>query len=138
VKPFAQPAVAKAFDAFPPKIRRKLLALRELIFATAAQTEGAGKLEETLKWGEPAYITTESKSGSTVRIGWKKTKPTQYAIYFHCQTNLVESFRTLFAAEFKFEENRAIVFNENDTLPRDALAYCIATALTYHLKRPGK
>jgi hypothetical protein len=138
VKPFAQPAVAKAFDAFPPKIRRKLLALRELIFTTAAATEGVGKLEETLKWGEPAYVTAESKSGSTVRIGWKKAKPTQYAIYFHCQTNLVESFRALFSAELKFEGNRAIVFNENDTLPRDALAYCIAAALTYHLKKPGK
>jgi Domain of unknown function (DU1801) len=138
VKPFAQPAVAQTFDAFPPKMRHKLLALRELIFATAAATEGAGKLEETLKWGEPAYITTESKSGSTVRIGWKKTKPTQYAIYFHCQTNLVESFRALFAAELKFEGNRAIVFNENDTLPRDALVSCIAAALTYHLKKAGK
>jgi Domain of unknown function (DU1801) len=138
VKQFNNPAVANAFDAFPPKIRRKLLVLRELIFATAAATEGVGELEETLKWGEPAYITAESKSGSTVRIGWKKAKPTEYAIYFHCQTNLVESFRTLFAAEFKFEGNRAIVFNENDALPADALACCIAAALTYHLKKPGK
>jgi hypothetical protein len=138
VKPFTQPAVKKAFDAFPPKIRHKLLALREIVFATAAATEGVGKLDETLKWGEPAYITAETKSGSTVRIGWKKAKPTQYAIYFHCQTNLIESFRALFAAELKFEGNRAIVFNETDTLPRDALVCCIAAALTYHLKKPGK
>jgi Domain of unknown function (DU1801) len=138
MKRFDNPAVAEAFDAFPPRVRRKLLALRELIFATAAATQGAGKLEETLKWGEPAYVTAESKSGSTVRIGWKKAKPDQYAIYFHCQTNLVERFRMLFAADFKFEGNRAIVFNENDALLRDALTCCIAAAMTYHLKKSGK
>lgn len=124
--------VAAVFGAYPPAIRSKLLALRELIFETAASTQGVGKLEETLKWGEPAYLTLESRSGSTVRIGWKKSKPTQYAIYFHCQTNLIETFRTLFPSEFKFEDNRAIVFEESDAVPTESLAFCIATALTYH------
>jgi hypothetical protein len=67
-----------------------------------------------------------------VRIDWKKSSPTQYAIYFHCQTNLVETFRTLFPTEFRFEGNRAIVFDEADVVPTDSLAYCVAAALTYH------
>ena len=131
-KPFANAAVAHAFAAYPPRMRPKLLALRELIFQTAAATKGVGDLEETLKWGEPAYLTTKSKSGSTVRIDWKKSHPSQYAMYFNCQTNLVETFKTLFPAEFKFEGNRAIVFLESEAIPADALAYCIAAALTYH------
>ncbi len=116
-------------------MRRKLMALRKIILETAASTEGVGEIEETLKWGEPAYVTAQSKSGSTVRIGWKKSAPSQYAMYFHCQTNLVETFRTLFPNEFRFEGNRAIVFTESDTVPRDALAFCVAAALTYHRKR---
>lgn len=131
-QPFESAAVAQTFASYPPNMRSKLLALRELIFQTAASTEGIGKLEETLKWGEPAYVTSQSKSGSTIRIDWKKSSPSQYAIYFHCQTNLVETFRTLFATEFKFEGNRAIVFNEFDAVPTDSLAFCIAAALTYH------
>jgi Domain of unknown function (DU1801) len=137
VKPFSQPAVAQAFGAFPPKIRRKLLALRELVFATAATTEGVGKLEETLKWGEPAYVTAASKSGSTIRLGWKKAEPDKYAIYFNCQTTLIESFRTMFSDELRFEDNRAITFAVPDTPPNDILTYCIRTALTYH-QRPRK
>ena len=132
MKPFRNAAVAQAFAAYPPVMRRRLLALRKLIFETAASTPGVGELEETLKWGEPAYLTSQSKTGSTVRIDWKKSRPTQYAMYFHCQTNLVETFRTLFPREFKFEGNRAIVFNEGDLVPTDSLAFCVAAALTYH------
>ena len=132
MKPIANTAVAKAFEAYPPNIRRKLLALRSLILKTAASTEGVGDLEETLKWGEPAYLTSESKIGSTIRINWKKSAPGKYAIYFNCQTSLVETFKTLFPKEFEFEGNRAIVFSESGAVPTDALALCIRAALTYH------
>lgn len=132
MKPFTNPSVEHAFEAYPADMRRKLLALRELILRTAAETEGVGELEETLKWGEPAYLTTSTGSGSTIRIDWKKRRPSEYAMYFNCQTTLVETFRTLFPNDFKFEGNRALVFSEAAAVPRDALAFCIATALTYH------
>lgn len=135
MQPFTNAGVAKVFDAYPPAMRRKLFALRKLIFATAAATQGVGELEETLKWGEPAYATSLSKSGSAVRIDWKKSKPSQYAMYFHCKTNLVATFRTLFPSEFTFEGNRAIVFDETDIVPNVSLAFCIAAALTYHRRR---
>jgi hypothetical protein len=56
-------------------------------------------------------------------------------MYFHCGTNLVDTFRSLFATELKFEGNRAIVFDASDALPTDSLAFCIAAALTYHRKK---
>lgn len=132
MKPFKNCAVAQVFKTYSPKIRCKLLALRKIIFDVAASTEGVGQLEETLKWGEPAYITSQTKSGSTIRLGWKKSSPTQYAIYFNCQTNLVESFRTLFSDELKFQGNRAMVFDDDEVVPKDAVCFCIAAALTYH------
>jgi hypothetical protein len=61
-------AVAKVFAAYPPKLRKRLLAVRRMILEVAQKTEGVGKLEETLKWGEPAYVTAETGSGSTIRI----------------------------------------------------------------------
>ena len=135
---FDHPAVAAKFDAYPPAMRKKLIFLRELVFDVAAKTDGVGRLEETLKWGEPAYATTESGSGSTVRMDWKKAQPTQYAMYFHCQTRLIDTFRGLFPQTFAFEGNRAIVFGENEEIPVEELRCCIAAALTYHRNKPAR
>ena len=136
--PFKSTSVAEVFDAYPAAMRRKLLALRELIFETAADTDGVGALEETLKWGEPAYLTTETKSGSTIRIDWKKSNPTQIALYFNCNTTLVESFRKRFPDELDFEGNRAIVLAESAPIPTEALESCIAAALTYHRRKTSR
>ncbi len=129
---FRNAAVADVFATYPQECREKLLLLRELIFATAAATAGVGELDEVLKWGEPAYITAQSKSGSTVRLGWKSAHPRQYAMYFHCQTNLVDTFRTLYPNLLTFEGDRAIVFQQADPVPTEALRMCIEAALTYH------
>lgn len=131
--PFQNPALAAAFEPFPADVRQHLLALRELIFSTAAAADGVGELEETLKWGEPAYLTSRSGSGSTLRLGWNKKAPTCYAIYFNCHTNLVDTFRSLFPDDFQFEGNRALVFQVGEPVPHDALIFCIGMALTYHL-----
>jgi len=129
--------VAQVFAAYPPALRRKLLALRQLVLETAAATPGVGDIEETLRWGEPAYLTQASKSGSTIRLGPVKASPSRYALYFNCQTTLVDTFRTLFPKELRCEGNRAIVLDSADALPRDALAFCIQAALTYHRRKPS-
>ena len=130
--------VAAVFDRYPERMREKLLFLRRLIIETAATTEGVGELEETLKWGEPSYLTPQTKSGSTVRIDWKKKKEDEYAMYFKCTTTLVESFREKYPTEFKYGGNRSIIFNEDDDVPVEALKDCIAMALTYHLRKKSK
>ncbi|MGE3807718.1 MAG: DUF1801 domain-containing protein [Gemmataceae bacterium] len=135
MKPFADPAVEVLFRTYPPRARERLLALRELVFKTAAETSGVGELHETLKWGEPAYVTARTGSGSTVRLGWKARSPDQYAMYFHCQTGLVDSFRTLFPNDFRFEGNRALLFQFDEEVPTDVLALCIEAALTYHKRK---
>ncbi len=135
MKAFENIAVANVFESYPPPMRKKLMALRRLIFQTAAATNGVGKIEETLKWGEPAYVTSETKSGSPVRIAWKSSAPAQYAMYFQCQTTLVDTFKTLFPTELNYVGNRAIILHASDVVPTDALAFCIAAALTYHQRK---
>lgn len=54
--------VDEVFANYPEHIREKLQFLRELVIDTAAETEGIYELEETLKWGEPSFVT---KNGST-------------------------------------------------------------------------
>jgi len=131
--PFPRPDVARVFKAYPAPLRRKLLRLRQLILDTAARLDGVGPLEETLRWGEPAYL-TPTRSGSTIRIDRRRKHPRQYAMYFHCRTSLVDTFRTAFPDTFTFEGNRAIVFDLDDHVPVRELAVCIEAALIYNRK----
>ncbi len=129
----ANPKVAAVFGSYPPALRARLLALRALIYDVAAKTEGVGALDETLKWGEPAYL-TPSKSGSTIRLGWKASAPDEAALYFICTTGLVDRFRELYPRTFRFGGNRALLFDAQSKLPDKALRHCIALALTYKLR----
>ena len=79
--------------------------------------------------GEPSYIT---KGGSTIRMGWKEQTPGQYAIYFNCNSSLVETFKAVYGEVFTFEGKRAIVFSANGELPVEELKHCISLALTDH------
>ena len=132
---FSDPAVGAVFSAYPKPLKARLLALRRLIFDTADNTKGAGTLRETLKWGQPSYLTAETKSGSTIRIDQVKSAANQYAVYFHCQTDLVETFRELYPEEFSYGGNRCILLNAEEKLPEPALRHCVALALTYHLNK---
>ena len=129
------PQVAAVFESYPEGLRAKLLALRQLILDVASRTPGVGELEETLRWGQPSYITAQSRSGSLVRIDRMKPGEGKYAIYFLCQTTLVETFKERYRDVFEFEGNRSITFDENDRLPVEALSDCISMALTYRLSR---
>jgi hypothetical protein len=130
----SEPTVDAIFDAYPSPVKTRLLALRRLIFDTADTTEGVGPLEETLKWGQPSYLTTESKSGSTIRIDQVKAEAGRYAVYFHCQTDLVETFRELYP-ELRYGGNRSILLDAGEKLPEKALRHCVALALTYHARK---
>jgi Domain of unknown function (DU1801) len=133
--PFRDPKVKAVFDAYPAKLRAPLMALREMILNTAAQTDGVGKLTETLKWGEPAYLPVKSGIGTTVRINALKGSTDRYAMFVNCQTTLVADFRELYADTFELEGRRAVILKVGQRLPGKALRHCIALALTYHARK---
>ena len=123
------PKVEQVFANYPDTVRDKMQFLRELVIETAEETEGIDKLEETLKWGEPSFVT---KNGSTLRMDWKERAPNQYAMYFQCTSRLVDTFRMVFSHKFQYEGNRAIVFQLNQKIPVLELKECIKASLTYH------
>ena len=129
--------VNRAFDALPAPIGKRLLQVRELIFAAAAAHDDVGSLTETLKWGEPAYLTDETGSGSTIRLGRLKDSD-QAAILFNCKTTLVDTFRERFPDRFEYRQTRALLLPVAGKLPERELAVCLSLALTYHLDRRGK
>lgn len=131
-QPFKESSVRAVFDSWPAAEQQALLHLRALIFQVAAQSQGVGEIQEVLKWGQPAYLTPETKSGSTIRLGLPKTGG--IAIYVHCQTTILSDFKQIFPDDFTYEGNRAIHFAPGAPLPLKKLEMLISRALTYHLK----
>ncbi len=123
------PKVDEIFASYPDQVKEKMRFLRQLVRDTAEETEGVEQLVETIKWGEPSFIT---KNGSTLRMDWKEKSPDQYAIYFQCTSRLVHTFKIVFEHQFQFEGNRAIVFQLNQKIPITELKECIKASLMYH------
>lgn len=126
-------SVEKVFNSYPVEYREPLMQIRELIYDVASKIPEVGELEESLKWGQPTYSTVKTKAGSPIRLD--RFGEDKVAIFFHCQTNLVDSFRTLFHSNLEFSKNRAIVIEPKKALQTNDLSLCIEMALTYHLKK---
>ena len=118
--------VKKKFETYPENVAALLSNIRDLILNVAKQ-DGISDITETLKWGEPSYV---SKIGSTVRFDWKAKSPEQYCIYFNCKTPLVETFKAVYGDIFKYDGNRAIILNIEQETPKE-LAHCISMSLRY-------
>ncbi len=125
----SDPRVADKFAAYPPVVRGKLNNLRTLIMETAREDDRIQTIQETLKWGEPSYLT---KNGSTLRIDWKAKAPDHYAVYFKCTSKLVPTIKRVFGDKFRYEKDRAIEIGLTDELPVKELKACIRMALNYH------
>lgn len=122
-------AVKKRFENYPKEIKPKMIYLRKLVLDTASNMDNVSSITQTLKWGEPSFLV---EHGSTLRMDWKSKKPNQYAMYFKCTSKLVSTFREVFGEIFKYEKNRAIIFNLEDNIPEYELGECIKATLRYH------
>ncbi|MFN4183830.1 MAG: DUF1801 domain-containing protein [Hyphomonas sp.] len=136
--PSTIPAVAAVYDAYPPGARTRLLAIREMIFETAADLPEVGALTETLKWGEPAYLTEITKSGTTIRLAWSPKHPAFVSLFVSCQTSLIEDWRARYSDDLTFIGNREIRLPLGQPLPGAPLRHCIGMALTYHKRKSAQ
>lgn len=143
-QPFSRLEVRAAFDSWPAGPRKRMLQLRELIFATAAATPGVGAIEEDLRWGQPSYLTTETKSGTAVRLGFIPAddagSSAACGVYVHCQTNIVAAMRRKLnargtnATPLAFDGNRCLRVPLSGRLPAAELREFFVAALTYRLR----
>lgn len=124
--------MAAVFDAQPPAMRAHLLRLRAWVYAVAAETDGVGTLVETLKWGQPSYLTQRPRSGTTLRIAPVTDDPSGYGLYVHCQSRVVEAARAAGLHMLTFEGTRAVRLTVGEPVPEAAVRQFIRLALTYH------
>ena len=96
------PEVIAVFEARPPEVRSTLLTLRRLILDVAASRPEIGMIEETLKWGQPSYLPSATKSGTTIRIDQLSTSDQRCGLFVHCQTDLITSFKQIYPDAFLY------------------------------------
>jgi len=121
--------VAEVYDGYPEQVRSVLLSVRNRVFY-CAKSASVGPLSETLKWGQPSYLTDTSKAGTTIRLAMSGTKP---AVFLNCNTTLVDGYRSDFPTAFAYLGNRALILP--DSFDETVLDICLTRALTYHRTR---
>ena len=127
--------VTAAYARYPADAQEALICVRTLIFEEAERLN-VGPIEETLKWGEPAYLTSASKAGSTIRLAWKKYAPAYGNLFLNCQTNLVSEVQSHFPDAFTYTGRRGLAFKLTDTFPEFPVRAAVSLALTYHRAGP--
>ena len=125
----------QAIAPYSSDVRERLSTVRLLVHEAARGTKGVGKVVEALKWNQFSFLTTETGSGSTIRIDGRRDDPDKFAVYFHCQSGLVGDFKQRYPGTFTFEDDRALVFEAGKPLPMAELKHCISLALTHHLRK---
>ncbi|WP_325895429.1 DUF1801 domain-containing protein [Grimontia sp. NTOU-MAR1] len=118
------------FESYPEPTKSRLLQLRELIFAVAA--ESGVSVDESLKWGEPSYSV---KGGTPLRFDWKSKSPESISIFFHCQSLMIDTLKEVMPEAFNYSGNRELSFPLNQPFPDKALRVCIEAAFTYQSRR---
>ncbi|OWU85663.1 hypothetical protein ATO6_01665 [Oceanicola sp. 22II-s10i] len=129
---FDRTDVAAYFQNAPEPARTGLMTLRRLILSVASETPGVGRLDEALRWNQLAYLTPDTKSGSTLRLG---VTPGGFALYAHCRTSIIPDFAAAFPGLDRIEGTRGVHFQTAADIDPPRHAQLIRHALTYHLRR---
>ena len=129
---FDDPKIEALFDSYPEPARTGLRQLRALIFQEAAQLPEIGPVQEVLRWGQPSYITPKKKAATTLRLGTHKNA--SFAIFAHCQSNVISNHAARFPSWDRLDGNRAVLFDEPSQIEPFRLRPMIRDALTYHLR----
>ncbi|WP_062069378.1 DUF1801 domain-containing protein [Demequina sediminicola] len=135
------PPLPASFDAviaaYPREVRERLLELRDLVWDVAEGNPSIGPVVETLKWGQPSFLTQSPRTGTTVRID-RIGAGHDVAVFTHCQTTLVDEFRAKHGKQFDCDGTRGVIVPANgsplEPAREHALRDHIEAALTYHLR----
>jgi hypothetical protein len=133
MKRFSEPDVKKVYESLPASHKRYAYQVRDWIWEAVEGMDLDCNVVETLKWGEPSYLPDKPRIGSTLRIG--QFDEEHIALYFNCQTMLVENFRSMFGSEVEYSKNRAVLFNVSEPLPESIVKACASKTFRYHLDK---
>lgn len=118
---------------WPIAAQLRLQVIRGL-FHEVADAADIGPLDESLKWGQPAWRPRKPRTGSTLRLDWSQNSPDRIIAYVDCKTDLAAQMRMRFPDLPGNDGRRALAFSlgNNDT---DAIWHLAWLTFTYHHAR---
>lgn len=102
------------------------------VFLQVAQDADVGPIEESLKWGQPAWRPVKPRMGSTLRMDWDAGQPAQLALFVDCKTDLAARMRDLYPDLPGNDGQRRIVIDLDAPLPEQAVAHLAEMTFGYH------
>ena len=120
---------------WPEPAQSRLQTMRALFHDVAAMAD-IGPLDESLKWGQPAWRPLTPRTGSTLRLNWSEAAPGSIMAYVDCKTDLAGQMQTRFPNLPGNDGRRALQFDiaaNND----DALWHLAHLTFTYHRAKRG-
>lgn len=116
---------------WPKQAQQAFEKLRVICHDTAAR-QHLGPLEESLKWGQPAWRPVRPNTGSTLRVMWAENAPDLLNLYVDCKTDLAARLREIYPDLPQNDGRRHIALRLSDPLPLDVLSHLAAMTLAYH------
>ena len=131
------PSLTNVFESWSPSAQKTAQLCRDL-FVDAAVRLDTGPLEESLKWGQPAWRPRRPRTGSTLRMGWDAAAPDELALFVDCKTDLAARMREVYPALTSNDGRRRIGVSLSTPLPEQAIAHLAEMTFSYHrAKRSG-
>lgn len=122
---------------WPDAAAQRFSELRYLVL-NAGLDANVGEICESLKWSEPAWRPIRPRQGSTLRLSWSVKSPDQISLFVDCKTTLASTMQSLYPADFKYENNRALRLHLDADLPRQAIDHLARLTFTYHAKKAAR
>ncbi|NNE53876.1 MAG: DUF1801 domain-containing protein [Sulfitobacter sp.] len=108
------------------------------LFHGIAQERGVGPLQESLKWGQPAWRPAKPRTGSTLRMDWNEGTPDRLNLFVDCKTDLAARMDDLYPDLAFNDGRRHLAIGLGDPLPEQALAHLAEMTFCYHIARRAR
>jgi hypothetical protein len=119
--------------SWPLEAQEQFNEMRALIL-TAAEEADVGTVEESLKWGQPAWRPKRPRTGSTLRLSWQDKAPQSIALFVDCKSTISSTMRGIYPHDFQYESNRGLRLHLGAPLPEQAIDHLARLTFTYHRK----
>ena len=102
------------------------------LFGDVAAAADIGPLDESLKWGQPAWRPRRPRTGSTLRVDWSPATPDRLDLFVDCKTDLAHRVHDAFPHAFETDGRRRLSVRLDTAHDADALWHLAFATFTYH------
>jgi len=130
----APPPLLAHVSHWSPAAQALLWRCRRLFHDVAASAD-TGRLDETLKWGQPSWRPVKPRTGTTLRMGWDANSPERLSFFVDCKTDLAARMRDIYPDLPLNDGQRHLGILVDAVFLQQAITHLAEMTFTYHRAR---